>query len=39
MNKGDGSMVFDWILYAILVIPMLVALWELLRTPRTVRRD
>ena len=34
MNAGDGSMTFDWILYAILVIPLAFALWELYKNPK-----
>ena len=35
MNKGDGSMTFDWIFFAIVVLPMLFALWELYKTPKS----
>ena len=34
MNKGDGSMTFDWIFFAIVVIPMAFAVWELFKTPK-----
>ncbi len=30
----DHQMTFDWILYAILVPPVLLALWELFRSPK-----
>ncbi|WP_281011295.1 hypothetical protein [Lichenibacterium minor] len=39
MNKGDGSMTFDWIFFAIVVIPMLFALWELFKTPKGLDRN
>ncbi len=35
---GDTSLSFDWILYAILVPPVLLALWELFRTRNGVLR-
>lgn len=39
MNAGDGSMTFDWILYTILVIPMVFAAWELYKNNKAMRRD
>ena len=32
MAHTDGSMTFDWIFFVILVIPMVFAVWELLKT-------
>ena len=32
MAHTDGSMTFDWIFFVILVIPMVFAVWKLLKT-------
>ncbi len=32
MAHADGSMTFDWIFFAIVAIPMVFAVWELLKT-------
>ena len=33
MATADGSMTFDWIFFAIVVIPMAFAVWGLIKTP------
>lgn len=34
MNAGDGSMTFDWIFFAIVGLPLLLAGWELYKNPK-----
>ena len=34
MSTGDGSMTFDWIFFAIVVIPAAFAVWGYLTTPK-----
>lgn len=34
MAHTDGSMTFDWIFFVIVVIPMVLAVWELYKTPK-----
>lgn len=36
MNKPDGSMTFDWIFMAIVVIPMIFAVWELVKANKSL---
>ena len=36
MAAPDGSMTFDWIFMAIVVIPMIFAAWELYKTNKGI---
>lgn len=39
MANPDGSMTFDWIFFAIVVIPMAFAAWELFKSYKVPRRN
>lgn len=39
MAHTDGTMTFDWIFFVIVVIPMVFAAWELVKTSKVVRED
>ncbi len=37
MAHADGSMTFDWIFFAIVAIPMVFAVWELIKNNTIIR--
>ncbi len=38
MAHTDGSMTFDWIFFVIVAVPMVFAVWELLKTNAALKK-